>query len=323
MAENVGRRARRLADAVRGRLIAAPATPLDAAGHLVPADLDRYAGAIAGAVDGVCVWAHTARGLALTDAQRDAVLAAFRAATSGPLVAAVGPPAGTGDDFEAQLSGAARLGERAAAGGADALMVYPVPGLRPPDTRARRTVRLHAEVAAAAGLPVTGFLLYPEAGGIAYDRGLLMELCSRPEVFGVKVATLRDAMACQDAIDAVHSGGALALTGEDRMFGASLMWGADAALVGVAAAAADLSRRLVRTWFAGSAAEFVAASRRLDRFAAALFRDPVDGYVQRMLWVAQREGIVPDRSACDPYGTRLDDAERLAVHAAYREAAGR
>jgi 4-hydroxy-tetrahydrodipicolinate synthase len=310
-------RARRLADAVRGRLIAAPATPLDDGRRIIPADLERYAEAIGGGADGVCVWAHTARGLDLTDTDRSAVLAAFRATTSGPVIAAVGPPSGTGSDFAAQLAGTRRLAERAAAGGADGLMVYPVSGLRDPGTRAARVARLHGEAAAASGLPVAGFLLYPEAGGVPYDRGLLTDLAARPEVFGVKVATLHDAVACQDAIAAIHAGGALAITGEDRMFGPSLMWGADAALVGIAAAATELSRRLLRTWFSGDPAGFLAASARLDRLATAVFGEPVEGYVQRMLWVAEREGILPGRSAHDAYGVRLAPGELAAVHAAY------
>ena len=312
----------RLTEAIRGRLIAAPVTPMDESAHIAPADLDRYAAAIAGAVDGVCVWAHTARGLELTDTQRDVVLAAFRDVTDGPLLAAVGPPDGTGDDFASQCAATARLAERAAAGGADALMVYPVSSLRDPDTRAERTIRLHAEVAAAAGLPVTGFLLYPAAGGVGYPPALLTELAARPEVLGVKLATLYDAVGCQDAIAAIHAGGALAVTGEDRMFGPSLLWGADAALVGVAAAVAELSARLVHAWVAGEAAAFVPAARRLDRFAAAVFRDPMDAYVQRMLWAAEREGIVPAASAHDPHGVRPDPAERAAVAAAYRDAIG-
>lgn len=310
----------RLAERIRGRLIAAPATPMDGTGRIAGADLDRYAAAIAGSVDGVCVWAHTARGMLLRDAQRDAVLAAFRSAAAGPVIAAVGAPAGTGDDFAAQCLAAARLAERAAAGGADALMVYPVSSLRAPDTRDERTLRLHTEVAAAAGLPVMGFLLYPEAGGVGYPPALLTELSARPEVFGVKLATLYDAVACQDAIAAIHAGGGLAITGEDRMFGPSLLWGADAALVGIAAAATELSRRLVRAWYDDDPDGFVAAARRLDRFAAVVFRAPTDGYVQRMLWVAEREGIVPAGAAHDPYGgVRLDPGERAEMHAAYRD----
>lgn len=344
----VAEAAERLAGRVRGALIAAPATPRYADGRVALGDLGRYAGAIAGAADGVCVWAHTARGLAMTDAERDAVLTAFRAVTDGPVIAAVGPShdgathrqpgsagggngageaghpagggaAGRGDagSFEAELAATVRMAERAAAGGADGLMVYPVAGLREPATRVERTVRLHREVAARAGLPVAAFLLYPEAGGVPYGPALLGELAGCPEVFAVKVATLYDAVACQEAIAAVRGAGAVALTGEDRMFGPSLMWGADGALVGVAAAAVEVSRRLVRGWFGGDAAAFLDASRRLDALAAATFTSPVDGYVQRMLWIAEREGIVPAGSAHDPDSGPLPDGERDRVLAAY------
>ncbi|WP_222853453.1 dihydrodipicolinate synthase family protein [Fodinicola acaciae] len=306
-----------MANAVRGALLAAPATPRDDTGRIVQQDLENYATAIAGGVDGICVWAHTARGLLLSDAERKAVLAAFRTVTTGPVVAAVGPRPDAVGDFAAELVSTQRVAEEAAAGGADALMVFPAPSLEPVPTRAERTIRLHTEVSAAAGLPVIGFLLYPEAGGVAYGPELLAELCARPEVLGVKLATLYDAMACQDAIAAIHSSGALAITGEDRMFGPSLMWGADAALVGIAAAGTAVSRALMRTWFAQDAKGFLVASDRLDRLAVATFRAPMDGYVQRMLWVAEREGILPARSAYDPHGVRLPASERAEIHAAY------
>lgn len=306
-----------MVDAVRGRLLAAPATPRDDTGRIAQQDLENYAAAIGGGVDGVCVWAHTARGLQLSDVERKAVLAAFRAATVGPIIAAVGPRAEATGDFASELASTQRVAEEAAAGGADALMVFPAPSLRAEESRAERTIRLHAEASAAAGLPVIGFLLYPEAGGVPYGPALLTELCARPEVFGVKLATLYDAMACQDAIAAIHASGALAITGEDRMFGPSLMWGADAALVGIAAAATEVSGELMRTWFAQEPQAFLAASDRLDRLAAVTFRAPMDGYVQRMLWVAEREGILPARSAFDPYGVPLPAGERAEVHAAY------
>jgi 4-hydroxy-tetrahydrodipicolinate synthase len=324
--DEVEARTDRLRRALLHRLIAAPATPLGADGRLWPEDLECYARSLAGRVDGVCVWAHTGRGLDLPDDQRDLVLTTFRAAVAGPVLAGVGPRhagsgTGRGEGFAAELAATLRMAERAAELGADGLMVYPVPALREPSGRTDRVLRLHDAVAAATGLPVIGFLLYPEAGGAEYDSALLAELAARPAVVGVKLATLYQAVRCQEAIAAIRDAGGLAITGEDRMFGPSLMWGAQAALVGIAAAAAGLSTRLVRTWFAGEGQSFLAASARLDRLAVRLFAPPFDGYVQRMLWVAQREGMIPDRSAFDPHGTALDPAERRAVWAAYDEAA--
>ncbi|GAA4213215.1 dihydrodipicolinate synthase family protein [Actinocatenispora rupis] len=317
MADDLGRRTERLAALLRGRLVAAPATPMDATRHVDPAALEKYATGLAAAADGVCVWAHTGRGLALPAADRALVLDTFRAAVTGPVLAGVGPAGAADAPFPAQLDATVRMAEAAAAGGADGLMVYPASGLRPAETRATRTVRLHEAVVAATGLPVLGFLLYPEAGGVRYDPDLLRELVAVPGVVGVKLATLYQAVDCQDAVDAIHAAGGLAVTGEDRMFGPSLTWGADAALVGVAAAAPALSRSLVRAWFDGDAARFLAASTVMDRFAARIFRAPMDGYVQRMLWVAEREGLIDAAAAHDPYGRTLGAAERADARAAY------
>jgi 4-hydroxy-tetrahydrodipicolinate synthase len=296
---------------------------MDPTRRIDPAALERYAARLAVDVDGVCVWAHTGRGLALPVADRARVLATFRAAVDGPVLAGVGPAGASDAPFTEQVAATVRMAEAAAAGGADGLMVFPAPGLRPAPTRAARTIRLHEAVVAATGLPVLGFLLYPEAGGVAYGPALLRDLVSLPGVAGVKLATLYQAVDCQDGIDAIHAAGGLAVTGEDRMFGPSLTWGADAALVGVAAAAPALSRALVRAWFDGDAARFLAASRAMDRFAARIFRDPMDGYVQRMLWVAEREGLVDADAAADPYGTALGPAERDAARAAYEDAVAR
>ncbi|MGH3655653.1 MAG: hypothetical protein ACRDUA_03245, partial [Micromonosporaceae bacterium] len=60
-------------------------------------------------------------------------------------------------------------------------------------------------------------------------------------------------------------------------------------------------------------AEFVAASARLDRLAAATFTEPMEGYVQRMLWIAAAERRIPGGYAVDPYGPELPDGERARV----------
>lgn len=96
------------------------------------------------------------------------------------------------------------------------------------------------------------------------------------------------------------------------MYGPSFMWGADTALVGIAAAQVELSVAVLRAWSAGDAAQFVAASDRLDRFAAVTFYAPIEGYVQRMIWAAVWEGLIPEEAAYDPYGPALP-AERDAV----------
>ncbi len=97
------------------------------------------------------------------------------------------------------------------------------------------------------------------------------------------------------------------------MLGPSLMWGADAALVGIAAAVPRVTVDLLDAWLAGRYRDFVATALRADALGALVFRAPVDTYVQRMAWLAAWEGRLP-RSLChDPMGTTEDEGRFLAA----------
>ncbi|MEV8374877.1 dihydrodipicolinate synthase family protein [Kribbella sp. NPDC056861] len=301
-----------LVDQLRGTLLPAVVTPMDSSGVISYDALEAYASAIsAGPIGGVAVWAHTGRGLYLSDADRGKVLSTWRAATSAPLVAGVGVPRSVSPGSLQEAEDATvSMAVNAAGFGADAVMVYPLAAYGSlPDGEAA-AVRLHQRVAAESGLPLVGFYLHGGAGGYPYPPSLIEELLSLPEMLGVKTATLDQAVACQDAIWAGRSSGKLLITGEDRMYGPSMMWGADTALVGIAAAQVELSAAVLRAWTAGDHTEFLQASDRLDRFAAATFYDPIEGYVQRMLWAAVWEGLLPEEAAFDPYGPALPAAER-------------
>jgi 4-hydroxy-tetrahydrodipicolinate synthase len=205
------------------------------------------------------------------------------------------------------------MARAAAAGGADAVMVYPLAALGElPDGHAQ-AVALHERVAAESGLPLVGFYLHGEAGGYPYPPELIRDLLSLDAMLGVKTATLDRAIGCQDAIWTGRDSGKLLITGEDRMYGPSFMWGADTALVGIASAQVELSAAVLRAWTAGDHSEFLTASDRLDRFAAATFYAPIEGYVQRMLWAAEWEGLIAATAAHDPYGPDLPPGERELV----------
>ncbi|WP_019632106.1 dihydrodipicolinate synthase family protein [Actinomadura atramentaria] len=310
-----------LVERLRGTLLPAVVTPMDRSGAVDRAALAAYAERVAaGPIGGVAVWAHTGRGLYLGERDRADVLTAWRRATSAPLVAGVGVPrALTAPKLAEAEDATVAMAVHAAELGADAVMVYPLAEYAAlPDGHAR-AVGLHERVAAESGLPLVGFYLHGEAGGYPYPPELIRELLALPTMLGVKTATLDRAIGCQDAIWAGRGTGRLAITGEDRMFGPSLMWGADTALVGIAAARADLSADVVRAWTDGDHAAFVRASDRLDRFAAATFFDPIEGYVQRMMWAAVHEGALPEHAAHDPYGPALPAAERDAVIACLDE----
>jgi 4-hydroxy-tetrahydrodipicolinate synthase len=285
-----------LRDQLRDRLIAASATPLPASGQPDVGVLREYlAGLVSDGAGALAVCAHTGRGPLLAPATREAVIR-VAVATGVPVVVGV-----DGDDAPGQAETAARLG---AAG----LLVFALVGTDP--------LAMHDALWRAARLPMIAFDLYQHP----YGPGTLSELLAHPGVAGLKVARLYDAVACQHGIAAALAADRLPVSGEDRMFGASYLWGAQAALVGIAAAAVPVTARVLRAWSGRRHDEFVAASAALDRFAAVVFGEPVDGYVQRMLWVAAAEGRIPPTHAVDAAAPALPAGERDRVIAAWREA---
>ena len=304
-----------LVDRLRGTLLPAVATPMDSAGVVAYDALTSYAEALAsGPIGGLAVWAHTGRGLYLSESDRSKVLTTWRQTTSAPIVAGVGVPRALSvDSLEDAADATVAMAVAAASHGADAVMVYPLAALGALPDGHDAAVRLHQRVAAESGLPLVGFYLHGEAGGYPYSPALIRDLLELPEMLGIKTATLDQAIGCQDAIWAGRGTGKLSITGEDRMYGPSMMWGADTALVGIAAAQVELSAAVLRTWTAGDHSGFVTASERLDRFAAATFYAPIEGYIQRMMWAAVWEGLLPEDAAHDPYGPSLPLTERDAV----------
>lgn len=250
---------------------------------------------------GLAVAAHTGRGDHLAVATK-ADLVRRAAAFDVPVIAGVGGHAdGPGHDLEWAAT--------AAASGADALLVFP-----PAETDPDAVVAKHEALATASGLPLVAFDLYTRP----YAPSTLARVLDLPSVAAFKPARLHDAIACQEGIAAARARGKLVLTGEDRMLGASLMWGAEGALIGLGAAAVQISVAAVETFAAAvhtsardAAARFLEVSAIVDELSRVTFRPPYDGYVQRMLWIAADEGALPPEFAVDPYRpAELDDAER-------------
>ncbi|PZF82919.1 dihydrodipicolinate synthase family protein [Jiangella anatolica] len=280
---------------LRWSVVAAAATPMRADGSTDPNVCAAYFGQLVrGGAGGLAIAAHTGRGDRLSVATKSELVR--RAATFGVPVLA-----GVGDDLEwAAAAGPA---------GADALLVFP-PSATDPDA----VVAHHEAIAAASGLPLVAFDLYTRP----HSPETLGRVLDLPAVCAFKPARLHDAIACQETIAAARSRGLLVLTGEDRMLGASLMWGAEGALIGLAAAAVQISVAAVETFAAAvhtsardAAARFLEVSAIVDEVSRVTFRPPYDGYVQRMMWIAADEGLLPDEFSVDPYRpAELDDAER-------------
>jgi 4-hydroxy-tetrahydrodipicolinate synthase len=295
-----------------GRLIPAVPVPFGPGGDIHHAGLERYGAWMASQrIGGVAVWAHTGRGLRLTDATRERVLRVWRRELPADrcLIAAAGSPPGE-RSASVVLSAAKAMAQRAADLGADAVLVHPPTAFREgPDSDAL-VLDYHARIA-EAGLPLVLFYLYEAAGGISYRPEVLVELLARSEVLGIKVATLDSVMTFQDIAGLVksHAPEKILITGEDRFLSYSLMCGAQAALIGMAAACTELQAELLQTFRHGSAQRFLALSAAIDDLAQHTFLAPLEGYIQRMLWCLVHEGIIPAEAAHDPWGPKLDPSE--------------
>ena len=275
-----------------------PAVPVPFRGAALADDAQQaYARWMAGQpITGVAVWAHTGRGPRLSPTVRRSVLATWRSALPDRVVVAG--------------ANSLEMAREARAGGADAVLAFP---------RREDPVAYHR--ALGGELPVIAFYLYEAAGGVAYDADTLRRIVELPEVVGIKIATLDSVMTFQSIAELFCAfPDKVLITGEDRFLGYSLMLGARGALIGMGSALTDLQARLLAAHAAGDYATFHALARRIDRFAAATFTAPMEGYVRRMLWALAAEGVIAEDACDDPWGPALDERDRSRVRRAVREA---
>lgn len=272
-------------------------------------------------IGGVAVWAHTGRGLYLSEAEREEVLTHWRDAMPDTVViAGAGCPAPAGGSpaasDDAYIAGALDMAQHAASLGAHALLAYAPSRFRDRYERERdqAIVAYHREIA-SVGLPLILFYLYEAAGGIAYSQPVLRELLSIPNVIGIKLATLDSVTTVQDLTTWIKSEypDKLVITGEDRFLGYSLMLGADAALIGMGCALPILQADLLKAHYTQDAERFLFLNQHVDRFAMETFSQPVEGYISRMLYALSWLGVVSREAVYDPWGPQLDEREIDAV----------
>ena len=300
------------ANELRGGVFPAVPVPFDVTGRVLEsAQRDYVAWMVEQPIRGVAVWAHTGRGLRLDVPDRQRVLTAWREGLRPGqwLIAAAGAAGGATEVGEV-LAAARDMARHAARLGADALLVHPPVAFRGRSDLQQRILDYHSAVA-EAGIPLILFYLYEEAGGLSYDFQTLAKLLNRPEVLGIKVATLDSVMTFQDLARLIQeeAPGKVLLSGEDRFLGYSLMCGAEAALIGMGAACVHPQVELVRAFLDGLAARFLALSRAVDELARLTFRVPMEGYIQRMLWCLVHEGVIPPAATFDPWGPPLEPGE--------------
>jgi 4-hydroxy-tetrahydrodipicolinate synthase len=312
-----------------GGLVPAVPVPHRADGTYDAAAQDAYAAWMATQpVAGVAAWAHTGRGLHLPFEVAGQVLTSWRAALpkTKRLIAGVGarpqrrsggarvtPPADPLGLTRFVVERTLQMAHEAKDLGADAVLVFPPVLLKDLEDQERRVVDVHAALE-EVGLPMVAFYLYQAAGGMPYSERVLDRILALPHLAGIKVATLDSVMTFQEVAARVPAD-RLLISGEDRFLGYSLMMGAKCALVGLGAARPDLTAALVAAHHDRDWAAFHRLSALVDRFGLVTFRDPMDGYIRRMLRVLARDRVIPSEAAHDPWGPevppwQLEEIER-------------
>ncbi|WP_185897345.1 dihydrodipicolinate synthase family protein [Paenibacillus zeisoli] len=310
---------KQIREQLTGGMIPAVPVPRSADGTIHVEAHENYAKYMAAQrIHGVALWVHTGRGLQLTRPEREYVLRCWRA-NLGPEQAIV---AGSGSLIDPAWKAEERvkrwyassheMAADAMNGGADALLVFPPVIFRdlPPAERDEAIVAYHQSLA-DQGYPLILFYLYEEAGGVNYTLKVLERLMELSQVIGIKVATLDSVMTMQDisSLMRIHFPDKLLFTGEDRMFGYSLMRGAESALVGLGAAFPNIQADLIQAYRDRRYDQFMDLSARIDGFAEAAFVAPMDKYILRMLWCLVLAGVIPEEAAGELAGYEISQEE--------------
>ena len=273
-------------------------------------------------ISGVAVWAHTGRGLYLTEAERAIVLTHWRKSLPNGVIVAGAGGGGANilgdqpDSDDLYFEHTRMMAAQAKSLGADAILCYAPTRFRDRNKREKRDAILHyhREIA-SVGLPLILFYLYEDAGGISYSRDVLNDLFQIPDVIGIKMATLNSVMTFQDTAALIKSEhpNQLVITGEDRFLGYSLMMGADAALIGMGGALTGFQSEMMASYYRRDLEDFHYRSQFVDRFAQATFISPMEGYIARMLYVMSCLGIISSSAIFDPWGPSLPQSDFDAI----------
>lgn len=183
------------------------ATPFNARGELDERGLRRLVGfQLASEVDGIGIHGMASEAFALDDDERDRILAVVEDEVAGQVPVVVGA-GGTA------LRPAIAQARRAAAGGADALMVM-APSLVKHSPE--QLVEFFAELAQASGVPVM-VQDAPAVTGVALTPDLVARICSEPGVNYVKTEAQPTAPWVASAVEALD-GRAHVLGGQNSLF---------------------------------------------------------------------------------------------------------
>lgn len=273
-------------------------------------------------VSGVALWVHTGRGLMLSKEQREKVFNTWRKALSGDkdIICGVGSKLAGEMTEEEYIGNTLEMGEQAKALGADAILLYPPAFYRGKPEQDEKVLEYHKKVC-EIGLPVIVFYLYEEAGGILYSREVLEKIFAIENIAGIKMATLDSAMTYQDVSNMILRcfPEIKLITGEDRMYGYTLARGACGSLVGLGAVCQKLQREMMDAFWTEDYELFVKRMLQVDKLAECTFIRPMEGYIEKMLYILNLQGIIPEEAVNDPYGPGITEEEKAEIKRVLKE----
>jgi 4-hydroxy-tetrahydrodipicolinate synthase len=295
-------------------IIPAIVTPMTADGEIDEAAIRPYVEwLVAQGPVALAVNVDTGEGPHLSRDERRRVLDTVRDAVRGrcAIVAGVGGPSTRDGQTNAR---------EAAAAGADALLVFPIPAYLSQPLREDVAVGYHEAIAEAADLPLVLFQLQPALGGVIYPAAVLDRLLAIPSVVAIKEASFDPIRFTEVRARVAAAGRPITLlTGNDNFIAESFLLGAEGALLGFATLG---TREHVELLAAARRRDMPVVTRvgeRLQRLADVIFAPPVGDYRARTKAALEILGVIPG-SAVRPPLLPIDAAERRRIEAALEDA---
>jgi 4-hydroxy-tetrahydrodipicolinate synthase len=248
----------------------------------------------------------TGEGPHLTPDERVRMLELVGDAAAGrcAIVAGVGGPSTRDGEANAR---------RAAAAGADAVLVFPIGAFLSQPLRVDVAAGYHEAVAAAAGLPLILFQLQPALGGAIYPPDVLDALLAIPSVVAIKEASF-DPLRFTEMRAAVEAADhpVILLTGNDNFIAESFLLGAEGALLGFATLGTREHVELLAATRARDMATVLELGRRLQRLADVVFAPPIGDYRARAKAALRMLGVIPSDAVRPPLvALPAEDVERV------------
>lgn len=205
---------------------------------------------------------------------------------------------------------AVRWGNELKAAGAAGLAIFPpFPTFLGNPVPAEMIYAYHKAIADGVGLPMIAFQ-FPKAFGPDFPPETLSQLCSIPEIIGLKEASFDTPKTVETIATARTLPRKLGImTGSDTFICEAMVMGCDGALIGFAATA---TRELIEMQRAAAARDFSRAFAIWDRLgplARFAWRNPIRDYRPRIKEVLKMQGLIAHATVRAPQ-LGVDDAER-------------